>query len=211
MASSLPISQEELKKFLLAAKSVTEDDWQKADKNAHRRRRKIEEVLVERGFFDERYLYELVSDKINVPYVNLRKRKLEPEVLAKLDKKTAKAAQAIPFAVEGDMIRVAFVDPLDKQKLALVESVLGKKTLPHLTSEKNFFFAARLYEKNIKEELSQIISKQIVSGKSLKKVEIPVIKIVDAILEYAIFDQASDIHIEALPDAVVVRFRIDGE
>ena len=211
MASSIPISQEELKELLIKARVIDEEIWQKADKNAHRRRRKIEEILIERGLFDEKYLYELISEKINIPYVNLRKRKLEPEILAQLDKKIAQKVQAIPFAIEGDTIRVAFVNPLDQTKINLVKEALQKPIIPHITSEKNFFFAARLYEKNIKEELSEIISNQIATDQTLKKVELPIIKIVDAVLEYAIFDQASDIHIEALPDAVVVRFRIDGE
>ncbi|MEK7618481.1 MAG: GspE/PulE family protein, partial [Patescibacteria group bacterium] len=40
--------------------------------------------------------------------------------------------------------------------------------------------------------------------------EIPVIRVVDTLLEYAIFEKASDIHIEPQENAVTVRYRIDG-
>jgi type IV pilus assembly protein PilB len=46
----------------------------------------------------------------------------------------------------------------------------------------------------------------------LKKMaeEIPVIRVVDTLLEYAVLEKASDIHIEPQENAVTVRYRIDG-
>lgn len=211
-SSSLPISEEEIKKVLLAQKVITETDWEDAKKNASRRRRAIEEVLIERGFFNEQFLYELLGDLIKVPYANLRKIKLEPEIVNLLDEKTARDCQAVPFSVEENKVKVAFVDPLKKEALDIVAQALKKPIIPYLTSSKNFFFAAHLYEKNITEELHEIINQKFkqVQG-TPSQLDLPIIQIVDVILEYALFDQASDIHIEALPDAVVIRFRIDGE
>jgi type IV pilus assembly protein PilB len=40
--------------------------------------------------------------------------------------------------------------------------------------------------------------------------EIPVVRVVDTLLEYAIFEKASDIHIEPQEKEVMVRYRIDG-
>ena len=47
---------------------------------------------------------------------------------------------------------------------------------------------------------------------ALKKMaeEVPVIRVVDTLLEYAVFEKASDIHIEPQENSVVVRYRIDG-
>src|SRR3989339_743503 len=211
-SSSLPISEEEIKKVLLVQKVITETDWEDAKKNASRRRRAIEEVLIERGFFNEQFLYELLGDLIKIPYANLRKIKLEPEIINLFDEKIARSSQAIPFALEQDKIKVAFVNPLKKDGVEAVTQALKKPILPYLTSSKNFFFAAHLYEKNITEELHEIINQKFkqVQG-TPSQLDLPIIQIVDVILEYALFDQASDIHIEALPDAVVIRFRIDGE
>ncbi|MBT6691667.1 type II/IV secretion system protein [Candidatus Parcubacteria bacterium] len=212
MASSLPISQEDLKNTLIDLKVIKKADWDAATNNARRRRRGVEEVLIERGFLNERYLYELISNKLDVPYVNLRKRKIDPKILTTIEEGLANEAHAIPFSLEGKTLKVAFVDPLDKKKIALVKKATKKKMEVFMTSYKNYLFATRLYEKNIKKELSDMLNTEVVSkdGK-VSKIEIPVIKIIDAILEYAIFEQASDIHIEALPDAVVIRFRVDGD
>ncbi len=211
-ASTLPISEEEIKKLLLAQKTITETDWENAKKNASRRRRGIEEVLIERGFFNEQFLYEVIGDYLKIPYANLRKIKLDLEIINLLDEKIARSVQAIPFAIENDKVKVAFVNPLNQENMKLVVQGLQKNITPYLTSSKNFFFAAHLYEKNITEELHEIINQKFrqVQG-TPTQLDLPIIQIVDVILEYALFDQASDIHIEALPDAVVIRFRIDGD
>jgi type IV pilus assembly protein PilB len=211
-ASTLPISEEEIKKLLLAQKTISETDWENAKKNASRRRRGIEEVLIERGFFNEQFLYEVIGDYLKIPYANLRKIKLDLEIINLLDEKIARSVQAVPFALENDKVKVAFVNPLNQENMKLVVQGLQKNIIPYLTSSKNFFFAAHLYEKNITEELHEIINQKFrqVQG-TPTQLDLPIIQIVDVILEYALFDQASDIHIEALPDAVVIRFRIDGD
>src|SRR3989344_418028 len=212
MPSNLPISQEEVKEILLESGIVKVSDWDNAVHNAQRRRRGIEEVLIERGLFTEQYLYELIGDKLKVPFVSLRKRKLEQDVLNEVAEKIARQAHAIPFAVDENKVKVAFVKPKSSKDLALVKAATKKEVLPFLTTPKNFRYAIRLYQKDIKDELVKILNAHVtkVEGRPAQ-IEIPIIKIVDTILEYAMFEQASDIHIEALPDAVVVRFRIDGE
>lgn len=212
MASQIPISRDELKEILFKNNLVKEKDWLEAIDNAHRRRRGVEEVLIERGFFNIRYLYELIGDYLNIPYVNLRKRKLDPEVLKELDERTVHATRAIPFAIEKGKLKIAMVDPKDKEKLAILKKALKKKSDIFITSYKNFLYAARLYQRDIKEELNSILQNKSPKGEARStEVDVPVTKIVDIILEAAMFEQASDIHIEALPDAVVVRFRVDGE
>ncbi len=212
MPSQLPISQDELKEILKTSGVIKDNDWAQAEENALRRRRGIEDILVERGLLKEPFLYELIGDKIDVPYVNLRKRKLDPKVLAEIDEKVVHTAKAIPFEIEGDTLKVAFVKPKSKKSLDLIKAATKMKVVPFLMTSKNFRFASRLYEKNIKDELVSIINSKVrkIDGQPIQ-IEIPIIQIVDTVLEYAMFEQSSDIHIEALPDSVVIRFRIDGE
>lgn len=212
MALTLPISSEELKDILVKSGVIKDKDWTDAEKRAQRRRRGVEEILIERGFFNEKYLYEIIGDNLHVPYVNLRKRKLDPAALSEIDPQVSQAAQAIPFAIEGQNLKVAFVDPRNPELLALVQQATSKKVMPFMTSHKNFRFASRLYQRNIEEEIYDIINTKIkAKGDETTETDVPIIKIVDAVMEYAMFEQASDVHIEALPDAVVVRFRIDGD
>lgn len=77
-----------------------------------------------------------------------------------------------------------------------------------------------LYQKTLKDEFGDIIKREsqvlaeTSSGGSedLKKIaeELPVVRIVDALLTHAIIQNASDIHIEPMETEIVVRYRIDG-
>ena len=116
MASRLPIPQDELKKILFEAKIVKEEEWKEAEDNAHRRRRGVEEVLIERGFLNSRYLYELISDKLKVPFINLRKRKLDHEVLNIIDEiEKVRSGNNMNWM---DILRLAFTHaPKDAKEL----------------------------------------------------------------------------------------------
>lgn len=212
MSLTLPIAPEELKDILIKSGVIKDQDWTDAEKRAQRRRRGVEEILIERGFFNEKYLYEIVGDSLKVPFVNLRKRKLDPAALAEIDPQLSQTTEAIPFAIEGKNLKVAFVDPRNKENLQSIQQATGKTVIPFMTSHKNFRFASRLYQRNIEEEIYDIINTKIKSKDGeTTETDVPIIKIVDAIMEYAMFEQSSDVHIEALPDAVVVRFRVDGD
>lgn len=210
--SYLPISQEEVKELLKKSGVVKDENWADAEYNANRRRRGIEEILIERGLITEQYLFELIGDAIKVPYVNLRKHKLDPQVLEEIPQAVAHESRAIPFELEGDNLKVAFVKAKSQTAQQSVQAATKHKVVPYLTTIKNFRYAARLYDKGIKDRLIEILNAKVTKTAGGPGIlDMPIIKIVDTILEYAMFEQASDIHIEALPDAVVVRFRVDGE
>ena len=82
------------------------------------------------------------------------------------------------------------------------------------------------YQKSLKAEFGDIIQKEVGSIKTiaekngdgeqsetdLKKIaeELPVVRVVDTLLKHAIIQGASDIHIEAQEQEMIVRYRIDG-
>jgi hypothetical protein len=99
--------------------------------------------LIERGFFNERYLYELIGDAIKIPYVNLRKRRIDPEAIVCLDAKIAEEIQAIPFSLDNDILKIAFVDPRNQEHIEAVQANVKYKFKPFMTSARNFAFAFR--------------------------------------------------------------------
>ena len=186
--SYLPISQAEVKEILKKAGVVKEEDWAEAEYNANRRRRGIEEILIERGLITEQYLFELIGDNIKIPYVNLRKHKLDPRVLEEIPQEVAHEARAIPFEVVGDNLKVAFVKAKSQAAIQAIQAVTKKKVVPYLTTIKNFRYAARLYDKGIKDRLIEILNAKGAKTPGTPSVlDLPIIKIVDTILEYAMF------------------------
>ena len=117
------------------------------------------------------------------------------------------------------------LDTADLPAIDFVKKKVGLKILPRLTDTESMKEALRQYQKTLKDEFGDIITKEssalkIVSEEAgaeasesdLKKMaeDLPVVRIVDTLLRHAIIQGASDIHIEPMESEVLVRYRIDG-
>ena len=128
------------------------------------------------------------------------------------------------YSHKGDELEVAMLDPDDLQTIYFVKKKANLKILPRLTNKESIKNVLRQYEESLKAEFSELIGKEAgeVRVKELKEgeseeeslqkqaEEMPIIKIVDAILRHAILQNASDIHIEPQEREVNVRYRVDG-
>ena len=182
----LPISNDELKSLLQARKVVSEEDWKSAERNAQRRRRGMEDVLIERGLVSESYLFELIAGKLKVPYVNLRAIRIDDQVLHSLPENVAQQSKCIAFDRDRrkGFIKVACINVLDDESLVTLQNMLGETVHPYLMNEKSYRYASRLYNTDVKEELLRIINQHIQSAekKEASSVDLPLLNIFDLLL-----------------------------
>src|SRR5688572_15873405 len=209
------VGNDQLKKIVLGAKLVTPEVWDAVVQNAERRGRDVESVLIEGGHVGSAELYGQVAEFLKVPYVDLRKEKIDFNVLKLLLEKTVIEHKAIPFRRPDDAtLDVAFLRPQDTPAIDEIQKVTGLKVRPYLTGKKSFAYAYRLYQRDLAVELEQVLddeSPKSGRGKVRKTPqEFPVVKVLDTILTHAVMADASDVHLEPLSDALLVRFRIDG-
>ncbi|MEK7520138.1 MAG: GspE/PulE family protein, partial [Patescibacteria group bacterium] len=115
-------------------------------------------------------------------------------------------------------VKVAMEDPGDLRTIALVETMLGLRVEPYLAMPSAMKAVFKEYKKDIYKEFDAIIAESITTALEsgeLKNTEkmaefVPIVTITDGITEYAVMSGASDIHIERLPEKVLVRYRVDG-
>lgn len=202
-----------LKKILKTKKLVPPLDLRGAGREAKKARVPLENYLINKNFVDEETLYQAGADYFKVPFINLKDREIKKEIISLIPSPLAAARQVMAFAKEGGELKVALLDPLDLQT---VEFIKRKTDLPvkvYLTSPSSLKETLRKYHAALESEL-QIIRPEEGEGdeKQLKKIaeDLPIINIVNSILEHAVFEGASDIHIEPLEKEVAVRYRIDG-
>jgi len=208
------ITHEKLGALLTKAGLLTPDEWSSAIENAQRRRRAVEDVLVERGVISMQFLYELIADQLKMPLVDFKRTAIDPKLYQLLPEDIIAQYQALPFArTEKKQIAVAFVDPGNTEAVAAVEKALKTKITPYLTTKKSFMAGMRGFQHDLAGELEQILAPLKVAAGQVKKgvgIEYPIVKIVDTILAYAVILNASDVHFEPLSDALLIRMRIDG-
>ena len=113
-----------------------------------------------------------------------------------------KQHKVLPFEINENRIKVAFVDPTNKDTQKMVRLILLNKGL----SMETFV----TFETDIDTIVKNIESK-MESDKELDSYGKDVAQLIDNIIRSAMTKRASDIHIEPMEDKVRVRYRIDGE
>lgn len=221
----MQVLESELKNFILDSGLVSRKDVEAADATAKERKQSIGDVLVSEGTLSESALRRIKAYVLGIPFVNLKDMKIPFDVLSLIPEPIARTHSIIAFKKTETDLEVAMLDTEDLPAIDSVRKKTGLKILPRLTDEDSIKSSLLQYQKSLKEEFGDLISTeagklkvvnentgQEASGEDLKKMaeDLPIVRIVDTLLRHAIIQGASDIHIEELEDAVLVRYRIDG-
>ncbi len=139
--STLTIADKRLGAALIEGGVVSDEDLQRALERQAAVGGRLADTLIEMGLLSERRIAQAIEEKFGIPLVDLHELEIPPEVRALLPAERAKELEAIPFAREGDKLRVAFTDPLDNLKVEEVEDLTGLEVEPYQTLRSSFEYA----------------------------------------------------------------------
>lgn len=227
----MQLDVQELKRALTGQKIVSVKDWNNLVKEAADNKKPLSELLIDKKILDEEKLAQIAAGFFDVEYVDLKQMGQVPkDVLLLVPEPIARRHGVIAFGKEKgkpgtdkvvpDKLKLAMTDPDD---LVTREAIKKKTDLaiePYLISKSSLDYGLKQYHTSLEAEFAKIVAKQDTAddkqkagvNEKLKEMaeEIPVVRVVDTLLEYAIFEKASDIHIEPQEKEVIVRYRIDG-
>ncbi len=213
-------NNEDLKNILIKNKLISGDDFEKLEKEASDNNKELEGLIVEKKIIEERCLYEKAADFFKVPFVNLKEQTIKKEALFNIPEPIAIAHSIIAFDQNEKEIKIAVLDPEDMETFEFLKKKIKLKPIVHLTTPDNIKEGLKQYRQSLKNELKEFTEGRSgeegiglpAGAEDLEKIakDLPIIKIVNDILEYAMFKDASDIHIEPEESDVIVRYRIDG-
>lgn len=165
--------------------------------------------FIESGVLTEDQLGSIVAGYYNVPFITLSKESIPEDVAHIIPDKVARRQKAIVFARDANGIKVALNDPTNKTILAMVVKKTGQKVMAYYASESEIESTIQLYEKALQRTIDDLLAEYIKQA-TLYKGDLPIIKVVDELINAAYHDRASDIHIEPEEKTSLIRFRIDG-
>ena len=215
----MALATTDLKKILVDQKIIKENDFADLLKESQEKKLPLANYLVVRKIIPEDRLAKLVGDFLQVPLVDLTDLKIPQEVLKIIPEPIARRHQVVAFKKRGEELDLAMLDPEDLQTRDFVKKKTGFVIKPYLATKTSMEVALSQYHSSLKAEFEKILTtkkeekkKTEEPGEELKKMaeEIPVVRVVDTLLEYAMFEKASDIHVEPQEKEVIVRYRIDG-
>jgi len=205
------IENNQLRDILVEPGYINKDDFNLAIKEAKKQEKTVEEVLIEKDLIKDEQLGYLIAENLGLLFIDLKRESIDEKILKIVPELVAKEQQVIVFDKSKDGLKVAMHKPNYEMEKWL-EKKTGEKVIVYYATLARIKTALKFYKKNIKEEFSDIIKAQVEQAKKRKTgaEELPIIKIVDLLVEYAYENKASDIHIEPLDKTTQVRFRIDG-
>ncbi|MDP4001278.1 MAG: GspE/PulE family protein [bacterium] len=212
---------EDLKRALVSKKIVTTKSWDDLELEAKKKRLNVSELLLDKKIINEEKLAQIGAGFLDVQYVDLKSvNVISKEVLFLVPEPIARRYGVIAFTKEKDKLNLAMIDPHDIQTMESIKKKTDMQVIPFLMSKGSLEWGLKQYHTSLEAEFAKIVSKQEQGDetdskgvtKKLQEMaeEIPVVRVVDTLLEYAIFEKASDIHIEPQEKEVMVRYRIDG-
>lgn len=181
-----------------------------------------EDFLLEKKVLTEEQLLKFKSEEFEVPSIDLRNEQIPADVLNLVPEPIARRHKIISFAKDKATLSLAMVDPTDLQTREFMKKKTGLEIKVFLIAKTSLDFGLSKYHTNLEGEIKHMVREgrpddlPTASDGSLddelKKMaeEIPIIRVVDTLLEYAVIEKASDIHIEPQETSVSVRYRIDG-
>jgi type IV pilus assembly protein PilB len=211
----MKFAPEVLKKIILESGYIQEKEFDDAAQFAADLGKDIDDVLIFRSLITSETLSKLIADYLKVPYVNVRHLSIPNEVLALIPERMAKTYRMVPFAREGEQLKVLMEDPSNVEAIEFAKRHTGLMIIPYYVGKEDLRKALSQYKRNIKADFEKVVAESVkvagVEEDPLKAAEkLPIVKVLDTILDYAAAERASDIHIETEPTEVIIRFRIDG-
>lgn len=223
------IKDTEMKELLLDSGLVTDEDIEAAVKKSEESGNlKMEEVLVREGMISEEDLLRIKSHLLGIPFVDLKEEQIDPDILRIIPEPIARKHNIIAYRKnKGKELEVAMTNTDDLVAIDFIKKKSGLKVLPRLTDTESIKGTLLQYQKSLKDEFGDIIQKESsnittssdgedgqdgASEDDLKKMadDLPVVRIVETLLNHAAMQGASDVHIEPMETQVLVRYRIDG-
>ena len=207
--------------LLIKQNVLTEDELKRALELQKGSGKKIGEVLVDNGFITEDMIVRALQMQLGLKVVQLAGVTIPKEVRGLVSVDLLKKYTCIPFELDpynANILHLAMADPMDMMAIDDISIVTNLQVEPYIATTRDIRAAIdRWYGASETLDAARRFTREReqLRGNTEEEAEVdvsdaPIVQLVRSLLEQAIRQRASDIHIEALESKVRVRYRIDG-
>lgn len=195
-----------LGQILIEMNAVDEAGISKALQYQKSKRIRIGEALIQLGLVQEDQVFRALAAQSQLPFVDLKKGKIGEPMLKLISRDIAEQHRVLPLVEKGGKLVVAIDDPLRVFELDNLSFVINRELAAALCSPTVLRAKIReYYGVGIEEK-----STSAATGSADEDSDAPIIRMVQKMIETALEERASDIHVEPFNDRIRVRYRIDG-
>ena len=210
--------------LLIAAGTITPEELDMGLQRQKETKERLGAALISAGIITEAELIEALRLQLGIEYIDLSKTTIPISMAQVVPKNIAKQFQVVPVRMERDELYLAMSDPMNFYAIEEVKKAVRKKIVLMIATAEGVEHAilvlygnegaARAIEAMKREAPTEEDNGEEAqfTGNILNDNinDAPTIRLVNSIIERAILERASDIHIEPKEKELQVRMRIDG-
>ena len=178
---------------------------QKLDKT-----KKIGEILEELAFVSPKEIAEALSKQFGRPYINLLDVQPSEEALKLIDQNLANRLEVMPIRITGKILFIALLDPSNEETIEQLKKLTGYEIEYYITDRDSFYKAIKTHYLILNNPIEKFIWKFINDASQKIDVLDRVPRFFENILNMAILEKTTDIHISPEKLGAHIFFRVDG-
>ena len=200
---------------------ITQEQLEEGLKRQKGSGRKLGETLVDEGFVTEEAIARALSSQLGYEMVDLQNVAISEDILKLVPGNVLERYKVLPFEYAPDnanVLHVAMADPMDMTAMDDITIITNLQVEPVVSTTRSIMLALDKYFGNVEvnsalEEYAREKESQMAEQEDMYSEDVnssPIVQLVKTMIEQAVRQRASDIHIEPMERQVRIRYRIDG-
>ena len=216
-----------LGELLIAAGTITEEELERGLALQKQSKDRLGTVLIKNNIITEEEMIAALQMQLGIDFIDLTKVNIPIELAQAVPKNIAKQYSVLPVRIVKDELYLAMSDPLNFYAIEEVRKAVRKKVVPMVATSSAIEHAIQILYGNegaakaieeMKREAAASGDGDAVQDAAFVSNRLgedgadsaPTIRLVNSIIERAITERASDIHLEPRENELQVRMRVDG-
>jgi type II secretory ATPase GspE/PulE/Tfp pilus assembly ATPase PilB-like protein len=214
-----PTTDKSIKKslgeMLVEEKLITKAQLENALEQQRQQGGKLSDILLQQGVISAEQIAIVLSIKLNLPYIDLKRHTIQPQALGLIPEEMARKHMLIPLDILNDSLMVVMADPEDIRTIEDIKTHAKMRIEVALGISSDIERAINLNYRSkgaIEKQVSQFTPAAAAKTEDIATLtaRTPVAETLNLLVTQAIKDRASDVHIEPQEDRLRIRYRIDG-
>lgn len=216
----MAIQKKKLGEILIDAGCLTNEKLNEALRLQKDSGERLGRVLINNGFVSEKQMLEALHTQMGFSIVDPETIEIPEKIIQMIPYTLVKRYNAIPVKLENGYLTVVMEDPLNFVAIEDIHVATQCEIIPVISSYRSIInTAGRLYGnrsadkavQDIKNEYSETARPIVAADRDAVIDNAPIVRLLNSVIDVAITDGASDIHIEPLISSVRIRYRLDGK
>lgn len=200
---------------------ITEEQLHAALTLQAKNHKHLGDCLVEQGVVTDDDIVNVLEVQLGIPRIDLRGIRIDSDIIGLVSGSVLRKHTVLPITFDNNALILAMSDPLDmvaQDDISIITNCVIEPriaTVGEINAVLDKYFgtdeamsAAEQYTKERETQLQQLAAAAEEEQSEVDNA--PIVQLVRSIIEQAVRQRASDIHLDALEKKVRVRYRIDG-